>query len=197
MNIPLDVNFQQQFLPIQQQQQQQQQQILPIQQQQQILPVQQQQQFIPVQQQQQFIPIQQQQQQQILPVQQQQQILPIQQQQQILPIQQQQQILPIQQQQQILPAQQQLLNPTLNPSYYQVPLFPQSAIFQDGQVYPTMDSDFSILAQISAGPTGNGTYKIHDYSLEIVFLMYYLFFSGHTYRSTGEFIALHSYYSQY
>jgi len=128
LNIPPNVNFQQQ---------------------QPIIPIQQQQQILPFQQQQQILPIQQQQQQPILPIQQQQQ-------QPILPIQQQQPILPIQQQQPILPIQQQQLNPTLNPSYYQMPAFPTSAIFQDGQFYPTMDPQFSIQAQISAGPTGNG-----------------------------------------
>jgi len=122
------------------------------------------------QQQQQILPNQQQQifpnqQQQIFPNQQQ-QILPNQQQ-QILPNQQ-QQILP-NQQQQILPNQpfvptQQLLNPTLNPSYYQIPAFPSSAIFQDGQFYPTMDPQFSIQAQISPGPNGNGTYTIITYA---------------------------------
>jgi len=75
----------------------------------------------------------------------------------ILPIQQQQlpnqPILPIQQQQlpnqQILPTQQLQFNPTYNP-------MPSSAIFQNGEVYPTMDPQFSIQAQIAAGPNGNG-----------------------------------------
>lgn len=88
--------------------------------------------------------------------QQQQQVLPFQQPQmqspeQIQPYQQQQQ------QQQILPfQQQQQLNPALNPSYYQLPNYPTSAIFQDGQFYPTMDPSFSIQAQISTGSTGSG-----------------------------------------
>ncbi|CAF0817027.1 unnamed protein product [Adineta steineri] len=154
----------QQFSPNQQHQQQIQpkQQLLPNQQQQ-ILPNQQ---FLPNQQQQilpnqQFLPNQQQ---QFLPNQQQ-QILPDQQlslqQQQILPNQQ-QQILPIQQQQQqqILPSQQlalaqQQLNPVLNPSYYQLPNFPTSGMFQNGQTYPTMDPTFSVQAQVTAGPNGN------------------------------------------
>jgi hypothetical protein len=58
--------------------------------------------------------------------------------------------------QQLLPMQQDQLNPTLNPSYYQMPLLPTSGIFQDGQVYPTMDPEFTIQAQIAAGPNGNG-----------------------------------------
>jgi hypothetical protein len=158
----------------------------------------QQQQFLPIQQQQQILPIQQQQ--QILPIQQQQQILPIQQQQQILPIQQQQQILPIQQQQpQILPNQQllpnlQQLNPTLNPNYYQMSMFPSSAIFQNGQSYPTMDPQFYVQAQISPGPSGNGIYKIilrsfYFYNLFII----YFYLSGVINWSTRKFFTIHSY----
>jgi hypothetical protein len=81
------------------------------------------------------------------------------QQQQILPNPQQQlpnqQMLPNQQQQlpnqQVLLTQQQQFNPINNP----ISSFPSSAIFQDGQVYPTMDPQFSIQAQVSAGPNGN------------------------------------------
>jgi len=36
-----------------------------------------------------------------------------------------------------------------------MPSFPSSVIFENGQVYPTMDPQFSIQAQISAGPNGN------------------------------------------
>lgn len=68
---------------------------------------------------------------------------------QVIPFQQQQQ------QQQVLPFQQQQLNPVLNPNYYQLPNYPTSAIFQDGQSYPTMDPNFFIQAQVSAGPSGN------------------------------------------
>ena len=91
---------------------------------------------------------QQQQQQPNLPFQQ----PPMQSPEQILPYQQQQQpqVLPFQQQQ-----QQQQLNPVLNPNYYQLPNYPTSAIFQDGQSYPTMDPNFFIHAQVSSGPTGN------------------------------------------
>ena len=64
----------------------------------------------------------------------------------------------INQQQQPLPMQQQSFNPLFNPNYYQMPMFPSSAIFQDGQIYPTMDPQFSIQAQISSGPNGNGIY---------------------------------------
>ncbi|CAF1590334.1 unnamed protein product, partial [Adineta ricciae] len=98
------------------------------------------------------------QQQQQMPLVQQQQQIPLVQQQQQLPIIQQQQQIPLVQQQQQLPIvqqQQQPLNPTQNPSYYQIPTFPSSAIFQDGQIYPTMDPTFSIQAQISSGPNGN------------------------------------------
>ncbi|CAF4476724.1 unnamed protein product, partial [Rotaria sp. Silwood2] len=179
----LPVQQQQQNLGIQQQQTlSRQQQMLPTEQQtfsmqqpQQNLPIQQQQQTFPRQQQQQNLPIQQQ---QMLPTQQQQmmptqQLLPTQKQQmsskqQMLPEQpmfpnqqflpdQQQQMLPSQPlfpNQQLLPNQQQL-NPALNPNYYQMPLYPTSTVFQDGQIYPTMDPQFSIQAQISSGPNGN------------------------------------------
>ncbi|CAF1122677.1 unnamed protein product [Rotaria sordida] len=165
-NLPIQ---QQQMLPTQQQQQQQQQ-LLPTQKEQ-TLPKQQMfpnQQFLPDQQPpmlppQQFFPTQQQQQQPILPPQQffptqqqQQQQQPILPPQQFFPTQQQQQQ---QQQQPILPNQQllptQQLNPTLNPNYYQMPPYPASTIFQDGQIYPTMDPQFSIQAQVSSGPNGN------------------------------------------
>lgn len=122
----------------------------------------QQQQFMPFQQQQQMqLPQdQQQQQQQMLPAQSMQpnqpySLLPQQQQQQ------QEQQIPLPQQaqpNQQVQLQPQQLNPTLNPSYYQLPSFPSSGIFQDGQIYPTMDPEFSIQAQISSGPTGNGNY---------------------------------------
>ncbi|CAF3466569.1 unnamed protein product [Rotaria socialis] len=148
MNIPSGTNFQpqqfpqQQRLPNQQMQPIQQQQMIPVQQQ--MMPVQQQQQ-----QQQTFHN---QQQQQIFPNQQQQQIFPNQQQQQTFPNQQ-QQILPIQQQQQpMLPTQKQQFNP---PNYYPTPSYPSSTIFQHGQVYPTMDPQFSVQAQISTGANGN------------------------------------------
>ena len=75
--------------------------------------------------------------------------------QQLLFQQQQQQSPPINNQQ-LLPMQQEQLNPTLNPSYYQLPALPTSGTFQDGQIYPTMDPDFAIQAQISSGPNGNG-----------------------------------------
>ncbi|UJR14861.1 hypothetical protein I4U23_001846 [Adineta vaga] len=97
----------------------------------------------------------QQQQQQMFPSQ---PLLPNDQQQQMFPS---QPSLPNDQQQQILPnqqlpmMQQQPLNPTQNPNYYQIPTFPSSGIFQDGQIYPTMDPEFSIQAQISSGPNGN------------------------------------------
>ena len=126
MNMPFpDQNFQQQ---------QQQQPNLPFQQ-------------PPMQSPEQILPYQQQQQQQPnLPIQQ----PPMQSPEQILPYQQQQQpqVLPFQQ-------QQQQLNPVLNPNYYQLPNYPTSAIFQDGQSYPTMDPNFFIHAQVSSGPTGN------------------------------------------
>ncbi|CAF5196341.1 unnamed protein product, partial [Rotaria sp. Silwood1] len=40
-------------------------------------------------------------------------------------------------------------DPNLNPSFNPMPIYPTSAIFQDGQIYPTMDPQFSIQAQIS------------------------------------------------
>ena len=64
-----------------------------------------------------------------------------------------QQFYPSQQQ---LPIQAEQLNPTLNANYYQMPSYPTSAIFQDGQVYQTMDPQFTIQVQISAGSNGNG-----------------------------------------
>ncbi|CAF2156365.1 unnamed protein product, partial [Rotaria magnacalcarata] len=88
------------------------------------------------------------QQQQMIPVQQQM----IQQQQQAFPDQQ-HQILPNQQQQQpMLPTQKQQFNP---PNYYPTPSYPSSTVFQHGQVYPTMDPQFSVQAQISTGTSGN------------------------------------------
>jgi PAX-interacting protein 1 len=93
--------------------------------------------------------------QQILPPQQQ-PILPNQQQ-PILPNQQ-QPILP-NQQQPILPNQQQPILPNqqqpFNPNYNQMNPFPSLAIFQNGETYPTMDPQFTVQAQISAGPNGN------------------------------------------
>ncbi|CAF4797579.1 unnamed protein product [Rotaria sp. Silwood1] len=175
---------QQQSYPMQQQQQnlpRQQQQMLPSQQQQmsptqQLLPTQkQQQQQQQVSSKQQMLPDPQMfpnqpflpnPEQQMLPSQpffptQQQQMLPNQpllptQQQQMLPNQpllptQQQQMMPTQQ---FLPNQQQF-DPNLNPSFNPMPIYPTSAIFQDGQIYPTMDPQFSIQAQISSGPNGN------------------------------------------
>jgi hypothetical protein len=90
-----------------------------------------------------------------------QQQLPNQQQQilnqQILPPQQ-QPILP-NQQQPILPNQQQPILPNqqqpFNPNYNQMTPFPSLAIFQNGETYPTMDPQFTVQAQISAGPNGN------------------------------------------
>jgi hypothetical protein len=35
-----------------------------------------------------------------------------------------------------------------------VPIFPSRAIFENGQVYPTLDPQFSIQAQVSGGPNG-------------------------------------------
>ena len=87
-----------------------------------------------------------------------QQILPIQQQ-QIQPIQQQQQIQPTLQQPQILQDQQYQMLPTqqqqLNPNPYPTPMYPSLAIFQNGQVYPTLDPRFFVQAQISSGAKGN------------------------------------------
>ncbi|CAM2714920.1 unnamed protein product [Rotaria socialis] len=57
--------------------------------------------------------------------------------------------------QQLLPSLQDQLNPTLNPSYYQMPPIMMSAVFQDGQMYPTMDPQFFIQAQVATGPSGN------------------------------------------
>ncbi|CAF3799049.1 unnamed protein product [Rotaria sp. Silwood1] len=64
-------------------------------------------------------------------------------------------ILPVQQQsskQQMLPFQQQQ---QFNPNPYQMPSYQSSANFQHGQIYPTMDPQYSIQAQISTGVQGN------------------------------------------
>ncbi|CAF4046657.1 unnamed protein product [Adineta steineri] len=158
----------QQILPNQQQQQRQQfpQQQLPNSQQQlpnqQILPNQQQQQQFPQQQlpnTQQQLPNQQKQylQQQLPNLQHQlpnQQILPIQQQQQQQQFPQQQLPNPQQQlpNQQILPIQQQ--QQQIDPNYYQMPSS-SLAVFQNGQVYPTMDPQYTVQAQVSPGTRGN------------------------------------------
>lgn len=68
----------------------------------------------------------------------------------------QQQMFPTQQQ---IPFQAEQLNPTLNPNYYQMPSYPTSTTFQDGQIYQTMDPQFTIQAQISSGANGNGEKK--------------------------------------
>jgi hypothetical protein len=62
--------------------------------------------------------------------------------------------------QQYFPSAQEQLNPALNPSYYQMPATPTSAIFQHGQVYATMDPQFFIQVQISSGSNGNGKESI-------------------------------------
>jgi hypothetical protein len=112
---------------------------------------------------------QQQQQQQIFPNLQQ-NILPNQQQQQ------QQQIFPsVQQnvlpnQQQIFPNVQQNLLPTQQPQMFPsqsnldsntMPVYPSQSLFQHGQIYPTMDPQFSVQAQTSIGPNGNSKKRWH------------------------------------
>ena len=125
---------------------------------------------------------------------QQQQQIPIIQQQQQIPLVQQQQQIPLVQQQQlpIIQQQQQPLNPTQNPSYYQIPTFPSSAIFQDGQIYPTMDPTFSIQAQISSGPNGNSMYIcISDHKCCII-LLNFVIYSRNINWSPGKLPAVHS-----
>ena len=78
--------------------------------------------------------------------------------QQILPNQQ-QQMLPIQQQQILLNQQQPMLSNQQqqpNPNLYQTSSYPTSATFQNGQTYPTLDPQFTLQAQVSAGTRGPG-----------------------------------------
>ena len=80
------------------------------------------------------------------------------QQQQMLPNQQ-QQMLPIQQQQILLNQQQPMLSNQQqqpNPNLYQTSSYPTSATFQNGQTYPTLDPQFTLQAQVSAGTRGPG-----------------------------------------
>ena len=83
----------------------------------------------------------------------------------IVPIQQQPQQMPVPTQP-ILQAQQPGLNPMAS--------LPTSAIFQNGQVYPTMDPQFNVQAQVASGPSGNSKKSkdlflfssIHNYLIE-------------------------------
>jgi hypothetical protein len=103
-----------------------------------------------------------------------------------------QQLLPTQQQQllpnpEILPNQQQ----PFNPNYNQMS-FPSSATFQNGQVYPTMDPQFSVQAQVSAGPNGNGKKAIHNLLLSRLFHL-----SCNTCRSINKSFTIHRNHSEY
>ncbi|CAF0877364.1 unnamed protein product [Adineta ricciae] len=66
------------------------------------------------------------------------------------------QMLPNQQQQMLLNQQQQILlnQQQSNPNFYQTSSYPTSATFQNDQTYPTLDPQFTLRAQVSAGTRG-------------------------------------------
>jgi len=83
-------------------------------------------------------------------------------------------IVPIQQQPQQMPMPTQPILQAQQPGLNPMASLPTSAIFQNGQVYPTMDPQFNVQAQVASGPSGNSKKSkdlflfssIHNYLIE-------------------------------
>lgn len=58
------------------------------------------------------------------------------------------------------PRRRRQLNMPPNPNFYPNPSYSSSGIFQNGQIYPTMDPQFSVQAQISSGANGDSKQEV-------------------------------------